>query len=281
MSIERTYDLAQDNNEHAITLTRSSQIQASENISRDLLIEPLESIKKTGGGTFHLLLVFEPVNDVAAPMPNQQLGRLIGVYYPQRNPITDKMRYPQLRFHSYMADAPIKNTLPAGSIGYIYKFQYTDDLPTNWTVLQAQLFPEKNADGSGEEAKVRWLPEIIGPISTSPLPAHDGDWPKPNVMFTFKPKEGKATSYDLNVDEDRGWRCQQTKVTGKFDTLSWAQDLHGGLCTLLDGDQLALVGGGGRLIATLANWSQKKGDVQTYDSEGQLRNERWLWNRSV
>lgn len=32
--------------EHVITLTRSSVVQASENISRDLLIDPLEPIKK-------------------------------------------------------------------------------------------------------------------------------------------------------------------------------------------------------------------------------------------
>lgn len=253
MAIEAEYDQSLPNHEHAITLTRSSEIQASENISRDLLIEPLEPIKKTGtgeeeqpcikpgGGTFHLLLVFEPVNDVAAPMPDQQLGRLTGVYYPQRDPITDKTRYPQLRFHSYMVDSPIKDNLPDGSIGYIYKFQYTDCLPTDWTALQAQLFPEKNADGSGEEAKVRWLPEIIGPITTAPLPAHDGNWPKPNVVL--KTKEGKEKSFNLNVDEDRGWRCQKTKETGVFDTLSWATDLPGGLCTVLDGDQLALVGG--------------------------------------
>lgn len=287
MAIEAEYDQSLPNHEHAITLTRSSEIQASENISRDLLIEPLEPIKKTGtgeeeqpcikpgGGTFHLLLVFEPVNDVAAPMPGQQLGRLTGVYYPQRDPITDKTRYPQLRFHSYMADSPIKDNLPDGSIGYIYKFQYTDCLPTDWTALQAQLFPEKHADGSGEEAKVRWLPEIIGPITTAPLPAHDGNWPKPNVVL--KTKEGKEKSFNLNVDEDRGWRCQKTKETGVFDTLSWATDLPGGLCTVLDGDQLALVGGGGRLIATFTDWSQKKGDVQTYDDSGQLRSERWSW----
>lgn len=280
MAIENTYDQGLPNNEHAITLTRSSQIQASENISRDLLIEPLEPIKKTGSGTFHLLLVFESVNDVAAPMPGQQLGRLTGVYYPQRDPITDKTRYPQLRFHSYMADSPIKDKLPSGSIGYIYKFQYTDGLPTDWTVLQSQLFPEKNADGSGAEAKVRWLPEIIGPITTAPLPAHDGNWPTPNV--TLSRKEGKVTSIKLNVDEDRGWRCQKIKgkKNGEFDALSWAEDLPGGLCTLLEGDELALVGGGGRLIATFTNWSQKKGDVQTYDDNGQLRSERWSWNRS-
>ncbi|MFA9594316.1 hypothetical protein [Citrobacter telavivensis] len=289
MAIEDKYDLAQSNREHAITLTRSSVVQASENISRDLLIEPLEPIKKTapgeepprvrpGGGTFHLLLVFEPVNDVATPLANQQLGRLTGVYYPQRDPITAKTRYPQLRFHSYMADSPIKNKLPDGSIGYIYKFHYTDCLPADWTTLQAQLFPVRNADGSGEEAKVRWLPEIIGPITTAPLPVHDGHWPKPNI--TLKRKEGKERSIDLNVDEDRGWRCQVTREEGTdvFSALSWADDLPGGLCTVLEGDRLALVGSGGRLIATFTDWSQKKGDVQTYDDKGQPRSERWGWN---
>lgn len=213
-------------------------------------------------------------------MPSQQLGRLVGVYYPQRDPITDKTHYPQLRFHSYMADSPIKDKLPDGSIGYIYKFQYTDCLPTDWAALQAQLFPEKNADGSGDEAKVRWLPEIIGPITTAPLPAHDGNWPKPNV--TLNRKEGKNTPISLNVDENRGWRCQKIKAKGKdtdkFDALSWAEDLPGGLCTVLENDQLALVGGGGRLIATLMNWSQKAGDVQTYDGEGKPRSERWSWH---
>lgn len=290
MSIEDEYDLKQKNNEHAITLTRSSVIQVSENISRDLLIEPLEPIENTGtegktrcirpgGGTFHLLLVFEPVNDVAAPMPSQQLGRLTGVYYPQRDPITAKTRYPQLRFHSYMANSPIKDKLPDGAIGYIYKFQYTDCLPTDWAALQAQLFPERNADGSGEEAKVRWLPEIIGPITTAQLPVHNGNWPKPNV--TLKRKEGKEKSIILNVDEDRGWCCQQIKGKGPdaFDTLSWANDLPGGLCTVLEGDQLALVGSGGRLIAMLTDWSQKTGEVQTYDNEGKLRSERWGWSR--
>lgn len=277
--------------EHVITLTRSSVVQASENISRDLLIDPLEPIKKTvpgkesdctrsGGGTFHLLLVFEPVNDVATPLASQQLGRLTGVYYPQRDPITAERRYPPLRFHSYMVDSTIKDKLTDGSIGYIYKFQYTDCLPTDWTTLQAQLFPERNADGSGEEAKVRWLPEIIGPITTAALPAHNGHWPKPNV--TLKRKEGKAESVILNVDVDRGWRCQEIKVKGeetsKFDTLSWANDLPGGLCTVLEGDRLALVGSGGRLIATLSDWSQKKGDMQTYDDKGQPRSERWGWN---
>lgn len=277
--------------EHVITLTRSSVVQASENISRDLLIDPLEPIKKTvpgkesdctrsGGGTFHLLLVFEPVNDVATPLASQQLGRLTGVYYPQRDPITAERRYPPLRFHSYMADSTIKEKLTDASIGYIYKFQYTDCLPTDWTTLQAQLFPERNADGSGEEAKVRWLPEIIGPITTAALPAHNGHWPKPNV--TLKRKEGKAESVILNVDVDRGWRCQEIKVKGeetsKFDTLSWANDLPGGLCTVLEGDRLALVGSGGRLIATLSDWSQKTGDMQTYDDKGQPRSERWGWN---
>lgn len=272
--------MAIEDNKNAITLTRSSVVQTSENISRDLLIDPLEPIVKpvpgkepactrSGGGTFHLLLVFEPVNDVAAPLANQQLGRLTGVYYPQRDPITAETRYPPLRFHPYMKDSPIKGKLPDGSIGYIYKFQYTDCLPTDWTVLQTQLFPERNADGSGEEAKVRWLPEIIGPITTEPLPAHNGHWPKPNV--TLRRKEGKEKSIILNVDEDRGWRCP-------FDTLSWANDLPGGLCTMLEGDELALVGSGGRLIATFKDWSLKKGVVQTYDDKGQPRSENWSWN---
>lgn len=286
---QESLQMAIEDNKNAITLTRSSVVQASENISRDLLIEPLEPFVKpvpgkeppclrSGGGTFHLLLVFEPVSDVAAPLANQQLGRLTGVYYPQRDPITADTRYPQLRFHAYMADSPTKGKLPDGAIGYIYKFQYTDCLPPDWTALQAQLFPERNADGSGDEAKVRWLPEIIGPVTTAPLPAHNGNWPKPNV--TLKRKEGKEKSILLNVDEDRGWRCQQIrgKVPETFDTLSWADDLPGGLCTMLEGDELALVGSGGRLIATLTDWSQKKGEVQTYDDKGQPRSERWGWN---
>lgn len=50
MAIEAEYDQSLPNHEHAITLTRSSEIQASENISRDLLIEPWNQLRKPGQG---------------------------------------------------------------------------------------------------------------------------------------------------------------------------------------------------------------------------------------
>lgn len=253
---DEQFNMAIDNG--VITLKRSSVVTESEIISRDLLIEPIDPAilnaekneedgdEKPQGGTFHLLLVFSPVNDVAAPAPSQQLGQLTGIYYPRRASITDQNPYPELSFHSYMNSS----AMPEGSVGYIYKFQFTDGVPENWTMLQSWMFPE-----DGTEAKVRWLPEFIGPITTNTLSVHN-DGMKEGVSVRL------LKDITIKIDTDRGWVFATSK------RLQGASDLTGGLCTFMDNDELALIGSGGRLIATLASWSASAGKMTSYDKDG-------------
>ena len=243
--------------DNVITLTRSSVVDESEIISRDLLIasnKPGES----GRGTFHLLLVFSPINDVAAPQSPPQLGQLAGVYFPQPGVATDAEPYPALNFNAYMQGSG----MPSGSVGYLYRFQYTEALPKNWETLLPQLFP----DGAGNEAKVRWLPELLGPITMNDLPVHN-QWSGDKIEI----KSTKGGKNSLSIDINRGWRWK----TGSKPT--WAGDLDGGLCTVMDGDELALVGSGGRLIATLNTWSTTAGTLTAYDDEGNAGGDVLTW----
>ena len=244
-----------------IELERTSAVTPNqpEPISRDLLLNPVE-LGDMGGGlrdervacelkTFHLLLVFTRINDVATPLGGQQLGQLAGVYKPTRAAITEEVPYPPLRFKPYMTGSEF----PKEAVGYIYKFQGVGPNPKDWEELQANLFPPPEVS----EAKVRWLPEFIGPIGTSELSDQ-------------VPLQGQAVLIDLHqankievsIQPSRGWLFK--KDSGSH----WQDDLKGGLCTIrLDG-VLALEGSGGRLLAELEQWPGDGGKVTTYGNSG-------------
>lgn len=266
--------MASKNN--VITLQRSSAAYGLEKISRDLLINPVNRADLGGtpgsarvgaeSNTFHLLLVFARVDDVAAPKEGNPLGQLAGVYRPKRAPITADEPYPPLRFEAYMTGS----SMPPGSVGYLYKFQGSssgmpdEHNPDNWETLMARMFPSPS-DG---EATVRWLPEFLGPIrSDAPVP----DAPLPDTGH-IRIDLGALGNVDLRVGRQHEWALHGHSGHGN----PWQTDVKGGVCSIsrmdgADGSTMALdvEGGGGRLLARLQGWNGTGGGAAiAYDDKG-------------
>lgn len=255
----------------AIELERTSVVTPDrpEPISRDLLLNPVAPGDMGPGqqdqrvavelNTFHLLLVFAQINDVAAPLGGQQLGQLAGVYKPTRAAITEDVAYPPLRFVPYLADSKF----PDEAVGYIYKFQSVGDNPKDWPALQAALFPPPDMG----EAKVRWLPEFIGPIGTAEL---SNQIPLKGQVVHID--LATANKIEISIQPSRGWLLRKNSGT------HWQDDLKGGLCTIRFDGVLALEGSGGRLLAELEEWPGKSGKVSTYDISGAPAEGTWSIN---
>lgn len=271
-------DLTMKMDHDMIELWRSGVGYGVERISRDLLLNPVTAgdTGRTPGServaveknTFHLLLVFERVNDIAAPPEGNPLGQLAGVYKPTRAPITETEPYPPLRFKAFMRGS----RMPQGAVGYIYKFQSTvssdpidQQNPDSWEALLAGMFPS-HQDG---EATVRWLPEFAGPILTGePVPAAALKGSKIRIDLGAK---GKIV---LEVEHGRGWKLKSGNGTG------WQDGLKGGPCTLDDaageGGVLAVEGAGGRLLARLHHWSGGvRGKAVAFDDNGVRAEGEW------
>jgi hypothetical protein len=258
---------------NAIELKRSGVGYGVEAISRDLLINPVAEadLGGTPGServgaephTFHLLLVFERVNDIAAPSEGNPLGQLAGVYKPTRAALTEASPYPPLRFVPFMTGSK----MPAGSVGYIYKFQGTvsdgkegKPNPDSWEKLLAGMFPD-HRDG---EATVRWLPEFVGPIGSG-KPADGAALKDGGIRIDL----GALGRVDLKLDPQRGWQLTDRKGAKN----PWQDDIKAGPCTLRLGDgkdpALDVEGGGGRLLARLHGWNQAAGgSASAYDDMG-------------
>lgn len=258
-----------------LRLLRSGVGYGVEVISRDLLVNPVRPADLAGArgaerssaepSTFHLLLVFARVDDIAAPAAANPLGQLAGVYRPTRAEISAAAPYPPLRFEPFMKDAK----MPKGALGYLYKFQSSGANPDSWEALLAGMFPEH---GHGE-ATVRWLPEFAGPFGTG-RPVDAPALAKGAIRIDV----GALGRVDIRVDQARGW----ARVGHSGSKNPWQDDLEGGSCTLAPGAGpqrvLALEGGGGRLLARLDDWEAAAGGAASvYDDKGTRF--AALWNR--
>lgn len=280
----------------ALLLRRTNRVRghedglaAGEPISRDLLLRPLSpaDFGETGdSGTaaqepnsFHLLLLFERVQDISTPAVGLPLGRLIGVYKPVRAAIGSHGAgaapddYPPLRFVSFMPKgARIDLPRPVDGVAYIYRFHRPNGpgLPPldDWAALLAAMFPTKDpGTGAGPEATVRWTPEMIGPIAL----AERGKWPAdvtvPQALSTqtgarriviesalpVAPHHHRARVQIL-LDPQLGWRIERREHADELAP----DDVVSGNCLLDDtpngGGTLELHVAGGRPLARLAGW---------------------------
>jgi hypothetical protein len=203
-----------------------------------------------------------------------------------------------MRFVLFMADKteqPLPE--PANCVGYIYRFHcpHRPDMPVikDWQHVQTLMFPHKDpVTGAGPEAKVRWTPELIGPIAL----AAAGAWPdgvvraeqmqgKTVKIASLLPvgKPPRISEVEIVLDEATGWRV--TRKRNADDLLP--DDIHSGNCQQefagADASGLELQVAGGRPLARLMGWPAPGAphtapqSVQWYQRDGNPQGVACTW----
>jgi hypothetical protein len=294
-----------------LTLFRSNSVVGTtmekpqgEQVSYDLLLNPMklehfdgaaEALKANSSwerigaerNAFHVLLVFEKINDVATPAQGFPLGRMVGAFTPVRGRPTETVLHPAIRFQPLTQKdrTPISKLDPKRHVGYIYRFHcvqdevFTKEDLQSWEDLVMFMFPEVG----GAEAKIRWTPEFIGPVHIAK------DWP--DQVPIPKPMEGtkiRIFSKDLknyaevHLDPELGWRLGGTK--GNISLFN--DGSNQGVCrvnefeTDLAKETLELHRAGGRIAACLVGWPERDGErVIAFDQNGEEQNDSFIWKK--
>lgn len=294
-----------------LTLFRSNSVVGEttekpqgEQVSYDLLLDPLklehfdgaaEALKANSSwerigaepNAFHMLLVFEKINDVATPAQGLPLGRLAGAFTPVRGRPTQTVLYPAIRFQPFPQKdrTPISKLDPKRHVGYIYRFHcvqdevFTKEDLQSWEDLVTFMFPEVG----GAEAKIRWTPEFIGPVYIAKDWPEQVPVPKPMVGTKIRIFARESTNYaEVHLDPELGWRLGATKGNISF----FNDGLNQGVCrvnefeTDLAKETLELHRAGGHIAACLLGWPERDGErVIAFDQNGKERNESFIWKR--
>lgn len=270
-----------------LKLSRTSAARSSgagkqkEDISRDLMLTPVEANDFNGSAeervqaednSFHLLLLFERIKDVAAPDGAIPLGALKAVYKPTRAKISGADPYPPIVFTPFMESVPAWSMSNASNlVGYIYRFHRAvgndgawPDI-RHWADLVKHMFPDPNAQ---VEARVRWTPEFIGPIAV----LKDSQWQDLDQDFiASRPirinAEGVFQNAKVLVDPDCGWSLSSSAASAP----TFFKDRTSGPCRLVQTEGrpvLELLAAGNCLLARLYDWAG--GSKVTTATEGQV-----------
>lgn len=288
----------QSNN--TLKLIRTSTVNSSdsdkqrEDISRDLILNPVQASDFVGdteerivaeGNSFHLLLLFERINDVATPDQGTPLGALKAAYKPTRAKITSTDCYPPIVFTHFMDRAPDWGNSDAKNlVGFIYRFHRAVNdggkFPEikNWAELVEQMFPESDSQA---EAQVRWTPEFIGPISVF----SGAEWKEldPGFMLQRQIQISAVVApkkITLVVDSLYGWRL----INPKAPHIELFSNRTSGACRLIQlGDKpvLELLAAGNCLLARLYDWADSTGatteaEAHLFDADGR-QSRKVLW----
>ncbi|MFJ4395165.1 hypothetical protein [Pseudomonas sp. NPDC089396] len=269
-----------------------------ESISRDLLINPvsagdynasLEERFEVESASFHLLLVFEAVHDVATPQAGEPLGRLKHVYKPTRPAITDATPSPQIVFTSFMTSNPGQiNWQSSKHVGYLYRFHRAtlSPAPSNWEAMLELMFPESQ-DDTPVEASIRWTPEFLGPM---PILGIGQDWEKEQWAQRVSAFSGQKISLrlksaaskpwvNLQIDPQLGWYVDGNLPPPKlFDNRN-----HGSCRVTHDGNiqVLELLAAGDCLVAQLLDWpgNANQAEARLFNSEGDAWQQTYIWKK--
>lgn len=282
--------------------------QQGEQVSRDLLLLPM-SPADFGAGTperrieaesnsFHLLLLFKPIDDVTTAGIGMPLGQLARVYKPRRKAIDAGHPYPQLWFERLTAPSLDSTAMPGDCTAYIYRFHRPHDTGltqfTSWEQLETAMFPTKDAFGMGQEATVRWTPEYVGPLGVYAADKWPDEIARPAAMAgqlieirlvaeqmtsDGKPDGKTSNSIELLIDPAIGWRFKARNDPGDIFPA-----LVSGSCQA--GDSLELMQAGGRLLARLEGWQTIAGPEKAaetlyailFDEQGRRLQRTFTWS---
>jgi hypothetical protein len=305
----RSLSFAQENfwlqgmSDGRLAMFRSKSVAGAlgmEKISRDLLINPvtagdynasLEERLEVESNSFHLLLVFGTVHDVATAEAGQPLGQLKCVYKPTRAAITNATPYPQIFFTPFMTSNPGPiNWQSSKHVGYLYRFHRATSAtptaaPTSWEALLSLMFPDSPADKT-VEAAIRWTPEMLGPL---PILGAAQDWTKEQwakrsstfsgqkISLRLKSAANKAL-VSLQIDPQFGWYVDgdASRPAMLFDNRD-----HGSCRVTRNGQVLELLAAGDCLVAQLFDWPGNTGQAEArlFNNVGDAWQQPYIWKK--